>query len=126
MVAMLEGKPVVELYRTVSDIKQPYRFASPVSTVTLDYVAPANGARAVLRPIPTGYCAEVSLPWKLIGLSPAGVATSRESPGTPRLHSQTTGAILPMVSTGCSGYRYSMPSAVKYIKPSSSPSGTCQ
>lgn len=75
MIAQLEGQPVVELYRPISATKQTYRFASPVAAVTLDYVAAANGSRAAMRPTPTGYCAEVAIPWQLIDLSPAADLT---------------------------------------------------
>lgn len=70
ILAQIDGKPVLMVYRPKSAMKRPYTFASPVTAVKMDYVGPLAGARVALKPVAGGYIAEVALPWTALGLTP--------------------------------------------------------
>lgn len=63
----LEGDTVIYVHRPKSDLKQPHVFSSPVGSVAFDYVGPLPGARAAFNVTPTGYTAEIALPWAALG-----------------------------------------------------------
>lgn len=69
-VAPIAGKPVAVVYRPTSAEKKPCIFSSPVSSVTLDYVAPLKEVKVAFRKTKGGYVAELSIPWKVIGREP--------------------------------------------------------
>ena len=71
MVAPIDGRPQIYVYRPTSDVKKPYAFSSPVSTLTFDYVAPLPEAQAALKAAPGGYVAEVRIPWRALGYGPS-------------------------------------------------------
>ena len=70
IVAEVAGKAVATLYRPQSDVKQPYTFRSPVSTVMFDYVAPLPEAKVEFRREKDGYVAEVEIPWSALRYQP--------------------------------------------------------
>jgi hypothetical protein len=72
LLAQLNGKPVLMVYRPKWPTKQPHTFASPVKSVTLDYVGPLDGAQTALKLTPNGYVAEMALPLKALGLKASG------------------------------------------------------
>lgn len=70
LLAQIDGKPVLLAYRPKWNTKQPHTFASPVKTVTMDYVGPLAGATAACVAAPGGYVAEMALPWTALGVRP--------------------------------------------------------
>ena len=68
--ARLGKDTLVLAYRPKSDVKKPAVFASPVSSVTLDYVAPLPEVKAALAPAAGGYAAELAIPWSVLGIEP--------------------------------------------------------
>ena len=68
--SLMDGQPVVVVYRPVSTEKKPYTFQSPVGKVAFDYVAKLPEAQVVFKIIPGGYNAEIRIPWSVMGLAP--------------------------------------------------------
>lgn len=71
VMARVDGKPVAVMYRPKSEMKKPYTFKSPVSTETFDFVTPMPGAKVVFKSSTSGYVADVAIPWKALGYTPA-------------------------------------------------------
>lgn len=68
LAARVKGKAVVMAYRPEWPEKRPHTFASPVRELEMDYVGPVDGAKVAFRATESGYRAELSLPWKSLGL----------------------------------------------------------
>jgi hypothetical protein len=60
------------VYRPISKEKKPYVFLSPAGEAAFDYVAPLAGAKSKYQITGGGYVLEVAIPWKSLGLEPAG------------------------------------------------------
>ena len=71
VLARVDGKSTVMMYRPKSETKQPYTFKSPISTETFDFVSPMPGAKVIFNVSKTGYVADISIPWKALGYVPA-------------------------------------------------------
>ena len=69
MAAQIDGQPVIMALRPVWPVKKPHTFTS-ITSVTMDYVGPVTGAKAAFKPVADGYVAELSIPWKELGLRP--------------------------------------------------------
>ena len=69
--ARRDGKDEVFVYRPRSQKKRPYTFASPVGTVTFDYVAPLEGAQVAQRSNDKRgeTTLEISIPWQSLGMA---------------------------------------------------------
>jgi hypothetical protein len=67
---LLDGQPAAVVYRPESPEKKPRSFESPVGKVNFDYVAPLPEARVGFKITPTGYTAEIGIPWSVLGFTP--------------------------------------------------------
>lgn len=56
-------------FRSRSNEKKPYTFASPAGELTFDYVGPLPRASAATIVSGSGYALELALPWKSLGLA---------------------------------------------------------
>ena len=70
MTAMLDGRPTAVGYRPDSDRKRPYTFASPVSTLVINDVAPIPEVKVAMTPVSQGYAVGVAIPWAVLGFTP--------------------------------------------------------
>jgi len=70
--ADVAGKPVALLQRPAATEKKPHQYAVTAERgVTLDYVAAAPEVGVAFGDIPDGYRIEASIPWRLLGYTPA-------------------------------------------------------
>ncbi len=70
LTAMLEGRPAAVAYRPDSERKRPYTFASPVSTLVINDVAPILEVKVAMIPASQGYAVGVAIPWTVLGFTP--------------------------------------------------------
>ena len=71
VVAQVDRKTELMLYRPVSGPKKPYTFKSPVSSETFDYVAPMTRSRVFFIRFSKGYVADITIPWVELGYTAA-------------------------------------------------------
>ena len=71
LIAQLAGKPVAMAYRPEWPEKQLYTFSSPAAECRLDCVVPLPEVHVALKPAPGGYVAEIAIPWRVLGFTPA-------------------------------------------------------